>query len=273
MRNLLSLLTFALCALVSLPALSQSQSDINTASSILAPVGTTDQAVVSTMARGIIDANGKVVYNGRAGSKKAVLAASSTPVFTPSLGVTTYTLTPAQAETISAVATNATIGSHYILLITTSGTTSYTITFGTGFSSIGTLETGTTSGIIYIVEFLYDGTAFREIERRRQGTPVVTVPYTVTTSTLPYAEGVKLYNFTPTTTENLAFNVAGRAGDFIELQIIGDATAARTITFTTNAKPFGTLATGTTGSTNSYARFISDGTSWRQIASATGITP
>ena len=268
-----SLFTILALVALTLPAFSQSQSDINNAAAIVSPPGSVDQAIVATLARGLIDDKGNLTVNGKAGSKIATLAAGATPSFAPANGVTTYTLTPAQAETIAAVTTKAVSGNHYSLIITTSGTTSYTITFGTGFTSVGTLETGTTSGIVYLLDFVYDGTTFREQDRIRQGVPVVTVPYTVTTSTLPYAEGVKLYNFTPTTSENLAINVAGRAGAVIYLHIIGDGSAARTTTFTTNTKPNGTLATGASGATDSFATFISDGVAWREASSATGQTP
>lgn len=51
------------------------------------------------------------------------------------------------------------------LIISTSGITSYTITFGTGFSSTGTLATGTVSGKLYTVNFVSDGTSLIETGR------------------------------------------------------------------------------------------------------------
>lgn len=228
------------------------------------------------VAHGLVDENGNVVRSGSGGTGKRSLAltAGSTVTFAPANdGIRFYTLTPAQSETINATTTNAVKGDFYTLQITTSGTSSYTLTFNTGFTGLGTLVTGTTSGIIYEVVFVYDGSSFREVDRRRQSNFAITVPYTSTTSTLPYAEGVQLYNFTPTTSENLAFSAVGRAGAVIYLHIIGDGSAARTITFTTNAKPNGTLATGSSGATDSFATFISDGTNWRQTSSATGQTP
>ena len=51
------------------------------------------------------------------------------------------------------------------LVILTSGTTSYTLTFGTGFKTVGTLATGTTSARRFIMEFISDGTQLIETSR------------------------------------------------------------------------------------------------------------
>jgi N-acetylmuramic acid 6-phosphate (MurNAc-6-P) etherase len=74
-----------------------------------------------------------------------------------------FTLTPAEAETITP--TKQIKGQRIVLIITTSGTSSYVITFGTGFKSTGTLATGTTSGKIFVLEFISDGTNYIEVAR------------------------------------------------------------------------------------------------------------
>lgn len=56
-------------------------------------------------------------------------------------------------------------GSTRVLLILTSGTTSRTITFGTGFKTTGTLATGTVTARIFAVSFLSDGTNLYETAR------------------------------------------------------------------------------------------------------------
>jgi hypothetical protein len=56
-------------------------------------------------------------------------------------------------------------GVHTKLIILTSGTTSYTITFGAGFKSIGTLATGTVSGKYFVIMFVSDGTYMIETAR------------------------------------------------------------------------------------------------------------
>lgn len=58
-------------------------------------------------------------------------------------------------------------GSTTFVLIVTSGTTSRTVTFGSGFSAVSTLETGTTSGIEFVVQFISDGTNLIEVCRNR----------------------------------------------------------------------------------------------------------
>ena len=51
------------------------------------------------------------------------------------------------------------------ILILTSGTSSYTITFGTGFKTTGTLATGVTSARLFAVNFVSDGTNLYEVSR------------------------------------------------------------------------------------------------------------
>jgi len=48
-------------------------------------------------------------------------------------------------------------GSEAMTIILTSGTTSRTITFGTGFKPVGTLATGTTSGRVFVIHWISDG--------------------------------------------------------------------------------------------------------------------
>ena len=50
-------------------------------------------------------------------------------------------------------------------IILTSGTTTYTITFGTGFKPTGTLATGTTSGKVFVIHWISDGTNLYEAGR------------------------------------------------------------------------------------------------------------
>jgi hypothetical protein len=56
-------------------------------------------------------------------------------------------------------------GTRCSVLVLTSGTTSRTITFGTGFKPVGTLATGTTSGRVFVVNFISDGTNLYEAGR------------------------------------------------------------------------------------------------------------
>ncbi len=56
-------------------------------------------------------------------------------------------------------------GQQYILLIVTVGTTSRTVTLGTGFKVTGTLATGTTAAKIFAITFVSDGTQLIETGR------------------------------------------------------------------------------------------------------------
>jgi hypothetical protein len=56
-------------------------------------------------------------------------------------------------------------GTFCAVIILTSGTVSRTITFGTGFKPTATLATGTTSGRVFVVTFVSDGTNLYESAR------------------------------------------------------------------------------------------------------------
>ncbi len=56
-------------------------------------------------------------------------------------------------------------GTRCSLVLTTSGTTSRTLTFGSGFVTAGTLATGTVAGKKFLLDFVSDGTALYESNR------------------------------------------------------------------------------------------------------------
>jgi hypothetical protein len=56
-------------------------------------------------------------------------------------------------------------GSQAIVIIVAQGTTSRTVTFGTGFASTGTLATGTVDTRRFVVSFVSDGTRLIECSR------------------------------------------------------------------------------------------------------------
>jgi hypothetical protein len=107
-------------------------------------------------------------YNGSAwkafgnGGPTTSLTPGTTVAITASAG-TTYTLTPAQTETITV--SGGIEGKDLYLLILTSGTTSYTLTFGTGFHATGTLATGSTTGKYFMLHFKDIGGTFYEVSR------------------------------------------------------------------------------------------------------------
>lgn len=56
-------------------------------------------------------------------------------------------------------------GTEVRIIVLTSGISSFTITFGTGFKPTGTLATGTTSARVFVVSFVSDGTNLYEVSR------------------------------------------------------------------------------------------------------------
>jgi len=90
------------------------------------------------------------------------LATSGTISLDPDLGVI-FSMVPSGDATINAA--SAPVGAKIYLIITTSGTTSWTITFGTNFKSTGTLATGTVTAKKFVVCFICDGVNFNEESR------------------------------------------------------------------------------------------------------------
>ena len=90
------------------------------------------------------------------------LPASGGGVVNPNQGAV-FSLTPTAGETLTAAVSPA--GSEATIIVTTSGTSTFTITFGTGFKSQGTLATGATSGKVFTLQFISDGTNLNEVGR------------------------------------------------------------------------------------------------------------
>ena len=56
-------------------------------------------------------------------------------------------------------------GTRTTLIVLTTGTTTYTMTFGTGFKSTGTLATGTVAARYFVLQFISNGTVLIETSR------------------------------------------------------------------------------------------------------------
>lgn len=56
-------------------------------------------------------------------------------------------------------------GMHCHIMVLTSGTTSRTITFGSGFKPVGTLATGTVTARVFVIGFVSDGVSLYETGR------------------------------------------------------------------------------------------------------------
>jgi hypothetical protein len=87
-----------------------------------------------------------------AGTVAMALATNTVVKVTPN-ATATFTTTVAPA------------GSRATVIIVTSGVTSYTITFGSGFLTTGTLATGTTTAKTFVIDFVSDGTTMIEAGR------------------------------------------------------------------------------------------------------------
>ncbi len=88
-----------------------------------------------------------------------VLTSGAAITWTPAIGTNIYTLTPGISPTINMGTIPAgMVGQYITLVITTSGTTSYTITAGTNLKMQGTLATGTTTAKKYVIQYLIEST-------------------------------------------------------------------------------------------------------------------
>jgi hypothetical protein len=74
----------------------------------------------------------------------------------------TFTITPTGDITLNAASAAF---RRVVLIITTSGATSYNITFNTNFKSQGVLATGTSDAMVFTIEFVGDGTNLNETSR------------------------------------------------------------------------------------------------------------
>jgi hypothetical protein len=86
------------------------------------------------------------------GTTAMALAANINVQVTPTANATFTTTVPAA-------------GLRATIMILTSGASSYTITFGTGFRTTGTLATGTTTARYFMLSFISDGTVLVETSR------------------------------------------------------------------------------------------------------------
>ena len=105
---------------------------------------------------------GTVSMGGISTGTPVTLASAATVAFAPTTVVTKHT--PSQSETINFAAPGA-AGTEIFLEVITSGTTSYTLTFGTNTKTTGTLATGTADAKTFVVSFVSDGTNWVETAR------------------------------------------------------------------------------------------------------------
>lgn len=139
---------------------------------LLLPIITNSQASVDSAGNiiGYAKSNNPV-FTGQVTMPPTVVTTSATGPTVASTGTVTVsmtnpiiTCTPTGAMTLNA--TGGIAGQRMTFIFTTSGVTSFVITFGTNFKSTGTLATGTTTAKIFPVSFLCtNGTQWLETSR------------------------------------------------------------------------------------------------------------
>lgn len=119
---------------------------------------------------GAINLNGAIAINNvftfgtiTQGTVGSIGTTTGTVTFTPTSTVTT--LTPTGAMTINFASPALFTGVFINLEVVTSGSSSFTLTFGTNTKNQGTLATGTASGKVFLVCFVSDGTNWIEVSR------------------------------------------------------------------------------------------------------------
>ena len=98
------------------------------------------------------------------GGVDSAAAPATTGAMTVTMTSTVVTITPTAACTFNA--SGGVAGQTCTFIITTSGSSSFTLTFGTNFKSAGTLATGTVTAKVFTVSFICkDGTIWAETGR------------------------------------------------------------------------------------------------------------
>jgi hypothetical protein len=131
---------------------------------VVTGVLTATSPVFTTPALGVATGTSLVVTGALRSSTATVLASTGTVSVDPTLGQV-FTINPASNTTVTYNAASAPVGAVIHLVITTTSTTADVITFGTNFKSTGTLSTGTTSGKVFTITFVGDGTNMNEVAR------------------------------------------------------------------------------------------------------------
>ena len=76
-----------------------------------------------------------------------------------------FKLTPTGSANINASGIENNVGQRVTLIVLTSGSSSYTMTFNTNFLSTGTLATGVTTAKTFVIDFVSNGTTLIEVSR------------------------------------------------------------------------------------------------------------
>lgn len=99
------------------------------------------------------------------------------------------------------------------------------------------------------------------------GTPVPLA----SAATITFSPTTTVTTHTPTQNETINFGTVTTAGTEIWFEVVTSGAVSYTITFGTNTKNQGTLATGTTAGKVFIINFISDGTNWVEVTRTTAM--
>lgn len=118
------------------------------------------------MANNKFGINSGVVHARRVTPTINVLTASSTTDITLNVSKgEVFKLTPTGSANINASMITANVGQRVTLIVLTSGSNSYTMTFNTNFLTTGTLATGVTTAKTFVIDFVSNGTTLIEVSR------------------------------------------------------------------------------------------------------------
>lgn len=124
-------------------------------------------SITNTQLAGSIDLTTKVIGVlpfSQGGMSAAAATSATTGTMTVNMTTSLITITPTGACTFNA--SGGVAGQITTFSITTSGVSSFTLTWGTNFRKTGTLATGTTTARFFTVAFIcLDGTTWAEIAR------------------------------------------------------------------------------------------------------------
>ena len=105
------------------------------------------------------------VANGGTNQTGTITTVAPVVTTTPLALATNYKVQFTPNATVALTTTVPAAGIESTLIVLTSGVTSYTLTFSTGFVSQGTLSTGTVTGKYFILKFISNGTNLLEVSR------------------------------------------------------------------------------------------------------------
>lgn len=139
------------------------------------------------------------------------------------------TYTPSGNATLNAPAPQANTASEFFLSIVTSGTTPYTITFGSNFNSVPAFTTGAVSAVTTVFHFYNDGTNWNLVNHSSTLTANTTSTSGCTAGKILYSDGA-LLQCGPVVTDS--------SGDLAAVSIYSSGFALQMMTFSSNTVTF-----------------------------------